>query len=184
MRVPVGILITIFILTIGMFAFWAWALKHAANILEFEHPSRDIRHAIEKKLFIDTLYIVHPDTIRTNSHERIDILPKSSWIEKTTYWKSGMMDLDSIGFNSDIVWVIGNFNNFMNGKPWKPENDGFHVGDFRDKTGNKQSVYMDNEKTQLSFKIPLDQLADTFRVATGSNEQIILVRRIDAVEKR
>ena len=160
-----------------MLSCWAWALKHAANILQFEHPSRDIRHAIEKKVFIDTLYIVDADTIRTDSHERIDILPKFSWIEKTTYWKSGMMDLDSIGFNSDIVMVIVNFKNFINGKPWKPENDAFHVGDFRDQTGNRQSAYINDEKTQLSFKIPLDQLADTFRVATGSNEQIILVRK-------
>ena len=56
-----------------------------ADILEFGYPSQNIKHSVRKKIFIDSLLVLNPDTIRTNGIENIDILPTSSWIEKRAF---------------------------------------------------------------------------------------------------
>ena len=173
---PRTIVITVLALTIGMYWFWASVLHNSWDILDFDQPSRDIRHSIEKGIFIDTLEIVKPDTIKTNRFEKIDILPTSSWIEKKTFWKSGTMNLDSLGLTSDTVELIVNFKNFVNGKQWAP-NSGYTVVDFQNNNGDNVSVYIGEEITQLNFKISYEQVKDTIRLITKNNQRIILARR-------
>jgi hypothetical protein len=160
-----------------MFALWAYVLQHGANILEYEHPSNDIEHSIKKNVFIDSLGIIDPDTIKTNRFQRIDIFPTSSWIEKKAYWKSATPDLDSLGFLSDTVELIVNFRNFVNGKPWAPKNSGDHIINFNDGQGDTASVYMDDETTQLSFTIPMMRTGDTIELTSDSSEKIVLMKR-------
>lgn len=174
MKILWTIVTIILVLTIGMFGLWGLVLGHMGDILEFEHPSRNIGHSIKKGIFIDTLEIVESDTIRTNSFERIDILPISSWIEKKTYWKSGTMDLDSLGFISDTVVLIVNFRNFKNEKTWAPKNNGYYIGDFENSKGHHESVYIDDDITQLRFEIRIDEVRDTIRLTTKDKEQIVL----------
>ena len=69
MKIFWTIAIIILGLTIGMFALWGSILGHAGNILEYDHPSRNIGHSIEKDIFIDTSEIVESDTIKTNEFE-------------------------------------------------------------------------------------------------------------------
>jgi len=176
MKIFWTIVIIIVGLTIAMFGFWALVMDHGASILEFDHPSRNIGHSIEKKIFIDTLSIVEPDTIITKGLGRIDILPTSSWIEKKTYWKSGAMDLDSLGFISDSVVLIVNFRNFKDGRPWTPTS-GYYIGDFEDSKGNHESVYIDEEITQLRFETRIVDVGDTIQLTTKDQEQIILHKR-------
>jgi hypothetical protein len=160
-----------------MFALWGSILGHGGDILEYDHPSRNIGHSIEKDIFIDTLDIIESDTIKTNRFEQIDILPTSSWIEKKTYWKSGTMDLDSLGFISDTVVVLVNFRNFKNGKEWAPENNGFYIGDFENSKGHHESVYINDDITQLRFEIQIDETNDTVRLTTKDKEQIVLLKK-------
>jgi hypothetical protein len=176
MKIFWTIVTIIVILTIGMFGFRALVMDHGASILEFDHPSRNIGHSIQKEIFIDTLLIVEPDTIITKGFERVDILPTSSWIEKKTYWKSGTMDLDSLGFVSDSVVLIMNFRNFKDGRPWTPSH-GYYIGDFEDSKGHHESVYIDEEITQLRFETRIDDAGDTIRLTTKDQEQIILHKR-------
>jgi hypothetical protein len=163
-------------LTIGMFALWGSILRHSGDILEFDHPSRNIAHSVEKDIFIDTLEIIESDTIKTNRLKQIDILPISSWIEKKTYWKSGTMDLDSLGFVPDTVVVIVNFSNFKNGKPWTPDH-GYNIDGFETSKGTHASVYIDSHITRLHFDSPLGELRDTIRLTTKDREQIVLYKR-------
>lgn len=155
--------------------FWGSVLGRMGNVLEFDHPSRSIGHSIEKEVFIDTLEIAGPDTIKTDDFERIDILPTSSWIEKKTYWKSGTMDLDSLGFVPDTIVLIVNFSNFKNGKPWTPDH-GYNIGDFETSKGTHESVYIDSHITRLHFDSPLGELSDTIRLTTKYREQIVLYK--------
>jgi len=177
MKLPRTIVITVIALTIGMYWFWASVLHNSSDILEFDHPSRDILHSIEKGIFIDTLEIVNSDTIKTNRFEKIDILPTSSWIEKKTFWKSGTMNLDSLGLTSDTVELIVNFKNFVNGKQWAPSKNGYDIIEFQNNNGDNVSVYMDEEITQLNFKISYEQVKDTIRLATKNNQRIVLAIR-------
>lgn len=176
MKIFWTIAIIILVLTIGMFALWSSIVGHPGDILEFDHPSRNIGHSIEKNVFIDTLNIVASDTIKTRGFEQIDILPISSWIEKKIYWKSETMNLDSLGFISDTVILIVNFRNFKKGRPWAPKNNGYNIGDFEDKTGHHESVYIDDDITQLRFEALMDETRDTIRLTTKEKEQVVLLK--------
>ncbi len=165
-------------LTIGMFGFWAYVLKHGADILEFDYPSRSIGHSIDKGVFIDTMDILFADTIKVNNFERnINIWPTASWIEKEVYWKSGEMDLDSIGLFSDTVQLVISFKNFVNGKEWAPKNNGFYIGELQNINGDQQSVYIDDNITRINFRMFIGLLKDTIRLTAKNEEQLVIKRR-------
>ena len=177
MRLLWSIIVLFFVLAIGMFGYWTLVLRHGAEILEFDYPSFNIAHSIEKGIFIDTLEILNTDTIRTDYYERVDLIPVSCWVEKMTYWKSGTMSLDSVGFSSDTVVLVVNFKNFINGDPWAPFNSGYFIVDFQDEYGNLESVYIDDDMTQLTLNFSIDQLNDTIRLISENDEQILLGKR-------
>jgi len=160
-----------------MFSFWAWVMKFGANILEYDLPSRDIAHAIDKGIFIDSLDLLIKDTIRTNRFEKIDIVPLTAWIEKKTFWKSGEQDLDSIGFYSDTVMLLVNFKAFINGKPIRKRNSGGVIIEFKNDFNDTEWVYLGDEKVQLDFKLNKTQLIDTNRLITPDGQQIVIRKR-------
>ena len=176
MRTLWAIVVVVIVLTIGMLGLWASVLKNSGNILEFGHPSRDIAHSIDKRVFIDTLYIISTDTIKTNRFARVDILAKSSWIERMPYWKSRTIDLDSIGFHADTIVVRVNFKSFANGKPWAPDH-GYFIAEMRDENGNDEGVYIDDHITQVSFKFEIHQMKDTIRLTTENGEKVVLAKK-------
>jgi hypothetical protein len=177
MKTILTILVVITFLTIGMFSFWVWVMKSGANILEYEHPSRDIAHAIDKEIFIDSLDLLAKDTIKTNKFEKIDIVPITAWIEKKTFWKSGVQDLDSIGFYSDTVILIINFKAFANGKPVEKRNSGGVIVEFKNDFSDTEWVYLGDEKVQLDFKLNKTQLLDTSRLITPDGQQVVIRKR-------
>jgi hypothetical protein len=166
----------LFIVTIIIMPIY-FSFKHMADILEFDHPSQNIEHSVKKKIFIDSLLVLNPDTIRTNRTENISILPTSSWIEKRAFWKSQVVDLDSLGFYSDTLDLIVNFENYVDGQRWKPNNNGFNIAEFQNINGDRQSVYMDDNMTQLAFKMTIKELKDSIRLK-GTDGQEILLRRV------
>lgn len=151
-------------------------MKRSGDILEYDNQSRSIEHSIEKGVFVDTLRILNQDTIPVNAFKPIDLLPTSAWIEKVTYWKSGVMDMDSVGFMRDTVLLIVTFENFVNGKQWKPES-GYHVGSFQDDNGNEEGVYVDSEISRLHFRMHIDQVKDTVSLTTKDEEETIILTR-------
>ncbi len=159
-----------------MFWFWGSVMKSSADILEFDHPSRDVRHSIEKKIFIDSLDILNPDTIRVNQIERVDILPTASWIEKMTFWKSGSLRIDSLGTYADTVMLLVNFKDFVNGNTRKPNNNGYKIIEFKNPLGDTESVYMNDNIVQLNYKLHIGQVSDTIRLST-TNGQVIILRK-------
>ena len=178
MRFLWTIIIIAAILTIGMFWFWASVMKSGTDILEYDYPSRDIGHSLKKKILIDSLYIVNPDTIRTNGFEQIDILPIASWIEKMTYWKSGSLTLDSLGSYSDTVMLIVNFKDFINGQRRISNNNGYGIIEFENPLGGKELVYMDDNIVQLTFKMVFEKISDTTKLKTQDGQEIVLMKII------
>jgi hypothetical protein len=173
MKLTLGIIAAIIFLTIGMLLFWARVMKYGADILEYDHPSRDIKHAIEKGVFIDTLEILTRDTIR-DSVWRINIVPTTSWVERATFWRSDKQHLDSIGFSTDTVVLLINFKAFANGKPMQKKGFGNLTTEFTNDIGLKEFVYLDDDRTQLKFvfnkKIP-----DTIKLSTADGQQITIM---------
>ena len=152
-------------------------MKYSANILEYDHPSRDVAHAIDKGIFIDSLDILTQDTIRTNRFERIDIVPITAWIEKKTFWKSREQHIDSIGFSSDTVILLINFKAFTNGKPTEKRNLGRVIIEFKNDFDHTEWVYLGDDKAQLDFKLNKAQLIDTSRLVTPDGQQIIIIKK-------
>jgi len=184
MKLILAILGIIIFLTIGMLSFWASVMKYSANILEYEHPSRDIPHAIDKGIFIDSLDILSKDTIRTNKFEKIDIVPITAWIEKKAFWKSGEQDLDSIGFYSDTVMLIINFKGFTNGKPTEKRNSGSVIIEFKNDFDDTEWVYSGDDKVQLDFKLNKAQVLDTSRLISPDGQRIVIKKRLEIVMQR
>ncbi len=146
------------------------------GILEMDHPSLSIEHSIKKNLFIDTLFIMHPDTIRVNHFkDTFDLLPTSAWTEKKTYWKSKKMDMDSLAFLADTVELLVNFQCYKEGKQWK-RSHGFNIGNFYTINSGKQSVYIDSEMAQLAIKMNVSQLKDTVVITAPYGQQLSLKR--------
>jgi len=167
------------IVVVGIMVLIGLNFKHMHDIAEFMNPSHTIELSIKKKVFIDSLKIINPSTIRTSKlGQSIDILPTSSWIEKRVFWKSGTMDLDSLDFYSDSVELLVNFKNYVNGQPWKPKNNGFGLWEFQNANEDKESVYIDDNMTQLNFKMNLKEFKDTVKLTTNDHQQIIL-KRVD-----
>lgn len=161
-------------LTIGL------SFKHSADILEYNHPSSSIGHSIDKKVFIDTLDILFADTAELNDigqQRKINIVPTISWIEKSTYWKSGTMKLDSLGFYEDTVNLVVLFESYVDGQRWHPVNVGQYYGRFTTSNGDSSSVYIDDNESRLDFKIPTQKLLDTIRLGTKNKERIIIIKQ-------
>ena len=91
--------------------------------------------------------------------------------------KSQVKDLDSLGFYSDTLDLIVNFENYVDGQRWKPNNNGFNIAEFQNINGDRQSVYMDDNMTQLAFKMTIKELKDSIRLK-GTDGQEILLRRV------
>src|SRR6185436_14785698 len=154
------------------------SLKHSTDILEYEHPSKNIRHSTDKGIFIDTLDIVSSDTAEFNDIDRlIKIVPTTSWIEKATYWKSGTMDLDSLGFHKDTVNLVVQFESFVNGQRWTPINSGHFIGEFKSNYHDSSKVYIEDNAIRLDFKMSTGQVTDTIQLVTKNKERIIIKRR-------
>jgi hypothetical protein len=151
------------------------SFQHSANILEHEHPSKSISHSINKGIFIDTLEIFFYDTAELNDIGRqikIDIVPTTCWIEKSLLWKSGAIDLDSIGFQKDSINLVLLFDSYVNNQRWAPINSGQYYGKFKIGSGDSSSVYIDNHAARLDFKIATQQLLDTIRIVAKGKEII------------
>lgn len=165
------------IVIVGIMLVIGLNFKHMHDIAEFMNPSQTLEQSIKKKVLIDSFKIINPSTVRINNFgQLIDILPTSSWIEKRVFWKSRTMDLDSLDFYPDSVELMVNFKNYVNGEPWKPQNNGYGIGLFQNINGDKQSVYIDDNMTQLNFKMNINELKDTIRLKTNDHQQIILKR--------
>ena len=150
--------------------------KHMSGILEMDHPSFSIKQSREKNIFVDTLFVLHPDTIRVNdSADTFDILPISAWMEKKAYWKSKTPDLDSIAFLADTLDLVVNFQPYKEGKLWKPKHR-FNIDKFNVINGGQQSVYIDSEIAQLAIKMHVNQLKDTVVITAPHGQQILLKR--------
>lgn len=150
------------------------SLKHSGDILEFEHPSDDIEHSLEKEIFIDSLEIASADTIKIKE-DKIWLFPVEAWLEKKPYWKSHMKNLDSLGFLRDTVVVVVNFAKSRNGRPWTPQNSGFHVSEIIC-VGQVGSIYVDDKNAQVDFNAPRRALDDSVELITLERERIVLKR--------
>lgn len=177
MKLVYAILLTVFLLTVAMFAFWASVMKRSAGILEYDHPSRNIKHAIDKGVFIDSLEIVAADTAEFDGHVAfIRVFPTTSWIEKATYWKSGTMDTDSIGFYSDTVYLVVQFNTFVDGKNWRPDSE-YSIGEFMNDRGATTYITAGEYGAQLQLKMAMQQVSDTMAFTNPNNERFVVRRR-------